>query len=225
MAQVRYHIGGWVPPQNPVIWEHPDHGRDLAIGGNHVLCGPGNGLVVNVLSDAGFPNGFGPAYPIVELYSGRFAGYQWYLGHTTSLLHAGQRFHFGQPIAVANQSEHVAGWPAGWVELGQAYGGGPGYDNPPHWYEHLFSDLVVNVPDPPVQRGNRGPSVLLLTRRLVQTGDLKFPNAYYGMWVAKAVAAFQSRHHIKRTGVTDAHTWLAIKYAAAACVKKHHKEV
>lgn len=231
---VTYPLGGWLAPGKPFSWQHEDHGQDLAIGGDHIIQAPGDGIVVAVLSDASFPNGFGPAYPIVEIHSGEWKDHQWYLGHTTSLLTPGTSFHFGRPLTVANQSEKVSGWPAGWVELGQAYNGGPGYDNPPHWYRPLFAPLTMKVPDPvlhgPSKPGGtdftRGKDVWLLTWRLHYIDSHAYVGLGYSSNVVNWVKAFQIRHKLhRRDGNCDSETWLAIKYSAEACKRRHQKEL
>lgn len=209
-----YPLGGWLAPGQPFTWQREDHGQDLAIGGDHVLHAPGEGVCVAILSDAAFPNGFGPHYPVLRIDTGRWAGKEWSLGHTTALVAVDQHFPFQHPVAVADQSGRVSGWPAGWVELGEARNGGPLHDNPPHWYKHLFADLTVRVPDKPLHRGNQGPKVLMFTGRLAKLGLLPRRYWHFTTKVAGAVKLFQKQHHLRESGLVDGQTWVAIKQAA-----------
>ena len=151
--------GGWLPQGAKFIWEHPDQGRDFATTYHGIVQAPGSGCVVAIGADRPFPNGFGPDYPMVSITAGRWAGHTWYLGHTSTLVHEGQCFRFGAPLARADQgtassiSYALFGAPndGSWVELGevvQINGNtvlGP-YSDTGHWFDSLFSPLVIADP-------------------------------------------------------------------------------
>lgn len=227
MTRIIYPLGGWLAPGTPVRWDHSDHGEDIVIGGNHVIQSPGEGVCTAVLSDAAFPNGFGPKYPQLLITSGPWKDFRASLGHTTSLVSAGQHFGFGHPVAVANQSGAVPGWPAGWCEFGTSSGSSPDHINPPHWYkDKLLADYVVNQPDPPLHRGDFGFKVLLFSDRLHTIGDL--PRRYWNFTtdVAGGVIQFQKRHRIAPpNGIVNGSTWVAIHHSADVVHQTGKKEV
>jgi hypothetical protein len=100
-----------------------DAGRDVQLEPGATIGGPGSFRVLSILSD---PMGFGPAYPVIELLSGRWKGHKLYLGHTDALLPAGPKVYpAGTPVARTSTTGHNA--PPGWLELGFAESGTPGH--------------------------------------------------------------------------------------------------
>ena len=67
---------------------------------------------------------------------------------------------------------------------------------------------------PTVRPGADGDQVVEAQERLDAAGAHLPVGGYYGAITARAVAAFQSRHHLPRTGVLGAATWRALlRYA------------
>ena len=229
--KISYPCSGWLAPGTRVQWERSDQGRDLVIPWRGVWQAPGAGECVNVGSDRPFPNGFGPAYPWVRIDTGRFAGHTFYLGHCTALVRAGQRFTFGHPIARADQGHDFNGTLGGWTELGQVQADGTlgPFSATGHWYDHLLrEDLVIEVPDPVLQFGSRGPHVIAMTILLVQCGWLTERSEVFDTRVHGGVVAFRKHHHLPSIhgdeGVVDAHTQVVLAHAAEWCRDHHKKE-
>lgn len=146
MTQIIYPAGGWLPPGAPVNWQRSDQGRDFVTTWQGIIQGPGDGVCVNVGSNVPFPDGFGPDYPWVKITTGQFAGHTFYIGHCSTLVHTGQAFKFGDPLARADQGHNFEGTLGGWVELGEIPFGPV---VPSHWFDGiLMKPLVVNVPNP-----------------------------------------------------------------------------
>lgn len=131
--------GGWVPHGARYEFKHTDQGEDFITNWRGPIIAPGDGYVVHNLSDRPFPNGFGPHYPIVHITTGSFAGHDWYIGHCTSVVNAGEHFRTGRVLAHADQGNREGG---GWVELGEAPGGSPGPMGTGAKWAHLFGTVT-----------------------------------------------------------------------------------
>lgn len=217
-----YPAGGWLAPGTPISWQREDQGQDFVIPWRGVLQAPGAGYVVAIGVNTPFPNGFGPHYARVRITTGRWAGHEWYLGHCTALVSAGQKFTFGTPLARADQGHPsqigiVLSRPpgdGGWVELGQVLPSGIfGPNQTGHWYRTFFQNLIVKVPDPVYKFGSKGWNVLKFTTWLWRTGYIKRPYFRFNSQVHGAVIKFQKTHNIKADGVVGPVTWLAIQHA------------
>lgn len=143
-ASIAYPAGGWLPAGAHFDLKWDDQGRDFATNWHGPIQAPGAGLCVAVPSDQPFPNGFGPAYPVVRIDTGPWAGHQYYLGHTSTRVQVGQKFAFGHVLSVADQGHDWAGTTGGWCELGEWFPGqGPGPKADAHWFDHLISKPLV----------------------------------------------------------------------------------
>lgn len=131
--------GGWLPHGARFDLRRTDQGQDFITNWKGRIVAPASGRVVGVHSDRPFPNGFGPRYCVVHIDSGPFGGRDWYIGHCTSAVHVGHRFHQGDTLAHADQG-HVEG--GGWVELGEAPGGLPGPMGAGAHIAHLFHTVT-----------------------------------------------------------------------------------
>lgn len=107
--------GGWLPEGARFTIRRIDQGQDFITNWRGEIIAPGDGYVIENLADQPFPNGFGPHYPVVHITSGEWAGGEYYIGHCTSAVNAGQRFRAGTVLAHADQGAVEGG---GWVELG-----------------------------------------------------------------------------------------------------------
>lgn len=132
--------GGWLPHGARYTQERVDQGQDFITDWGGRIIAAGDGYVIHNLSDRPFPNGFGPHYCVVHITTGPFAGHDWYIGHCTSKVNAGEHFREGHELALADQG-HVQG--GGWCELGEAPGGVPGpMGNGQRWH-HLFGERTI----------------------------------------------------------------------------------
>lgn len=227
VTQIVYPAGGWLPAGAHLELEWDDQGRDFSTDWQGIVQAPGDGQCINVLSDRPFPSGFGPRYPVVRIDTGAFAGHEFYIGHNTSLVSDGESFKFGHPLARADQGHNWSGTTGGWVELGEAFGGSPGPKSGVKWFDHLLDQpLVVNVPDPFFQRGDKGPGVWLLTHRLAVAGWLPHSGLFYNLHVQNVVRAFQQFHKLTPyTGIAGPRTQAAIKASAEAARKTGKREI
>lgn len=134
--------GGWLPAGARFTRERVDQGQDLITNWRGPIIAPGDGEVLHNLSDRPFPAGFGPKYAVVRIATGPFAGHDWYIGHCTSAVNAGQKFRTGAVLAHADQGNREDG---GWAEIGEAPGGVPGpMSNGAKW-AHLFGNVTRTV--------------------------------------------------------------------------------
>lgn len=131
--------GGWLPHGARFTLERQDQGQDFITAWKGPIVAPASGTVLHNLSDKAFPSGFGPSYCVVHIDSGPFGGKDWYIGHCTSAVRAGQKFKAGQVLAHADQG-HVQG--GGWCELGYAPGGYPGPMSDGAKFASLFRTVV-----------------------------------------------------------------------------------
>jgi len=134
----RYPCGGWFGRGTHPRFERTDQGEDRSVKRGVYVRAPGDGVVVNHLSDAPFPNGFGSPYAIVKITSGRFAVGDglWYIGHANSeVLPVGRRFKFGDRLA---RTDNGFSADQGWVEIGKCVNGLPGPMGTGDRYHRLF---------------------------------------------------------------------------------------
>lgn len=141
-GQRTYPAGGWLPPGARFTVERIDQGQDFITDWQGPVIAPGDGHVVEVLSDRPFPDGFGPGYPVVQIDTGRWAGRTLYIGHTSTAVRAGQTFKTGTVLAHADQG-HVSG--GGWVELGEASALGQGIHDQGAAIAGMFGPVTVRV--------------------------------------------------------------------------------
>jgi hypothetical protein len=218
---------GWLPAAHHFELKWDDEGRDFATNWDGIVQAPGNGEVVRILEDVPFPNGFGPHYPVVRIDSGPWAGHEYYLGHTTALVSAGEHFSFGHPLSLANQGHNWAGTVGGWVELGEAFGGLPGPKATHHWFDRLISTpLVIETADSALVYGDRGSRVLMMTTRLHTCGYL--PRRYwtFNRQVHGALVRFKRKHNLPVThGICDGRTEVVLAHSAEVCRRTHKREV
>lgn len=132
--------GGWLPHGARYDERRVDQGQDFITGWGGPIIAAGDGYVVHNLSDKPFPGGFGPHYAVVHIDTGPFAGHDWYIGHCTSTVSAGEHFKEGHQLARADQG-HVEG--GGWCELGEAPGGTPGPMGTGAKWHHLFGTRTI----------------------------------------------------------------------------------
>lgn len=137
-----YPAGGWLPPGARFTVERIDQGQDFITDDNGPVIAPGDGRVISILSDRPFPDGFGPAYPVVEISTGRWAGRTYYVGHTTAAVRAGETFRQGTVLSHADQG-HVSG--GGWVELGLSSALGAGIHGQGAAIAGLFGPVEIRV--------------------------------------------------------------------------------
>jgi hypothetical protein len=134
--------GGWLPHGARFTIERQDQGQDFITDWQGPIIAPAAGTVVHVLSDKPFPAGFGPAYAVVHINTGPFGGKDWYIGHCTAAVKAGQKFAAGAVLAHADQG-HVSG--GGWCELGYAPNGYPGPMGDGTKFAGLFRTVVATT--------------------------------------------------------------------------------
>lgn len=224
MMPTTYPAHGWATPGDSVQWYRDDQGKDWVSRTRRVQA-PGSGVCVAVGSDRPFPNGFGPAYPIVLISDGPFAGHEWYIGHNTSNVRVGEHFSFGHILSFANQGINFQGSNGGWIELGTRLPDGrlgPNTQGAPHWFTSLLMQQLV-VPDPPLIWGDSGLRVLGMSSQLRDCGWLSRPYWRFNRPVHGAVVAFQRFHHLRVDGVVGTQTAALIKQRSDWC-KKHHKK-
>jgi hypothetical protein len=162
-----------------------------------------------VRSDRPFPKGFGPRYPIVRITSGPFAKGapgapadftgEWYIGHCTSRVKVGDHFHFGAPLAVADQGKDFNGTHGGWVELGNKMPNGLlGPDSPNgHWFDALLRQPLVQGPP------TAGPVAM------VDTQSSSFDQIPHDFWSHRRVAGYTTQLH-----PTDGIAWSDAQFAS-----------
>lgn len=137
----RYPCGGWFARGTHPHFERVDQGEDRSVRRGVYVRAPGQGVVVNHLSDAAFPSGFGSPYAIVRIETGRFkvGDCLWYIGHANSdVLAVGKRFKFGDKLA---RTDNGFSADQGWVEIGKCEGGVPGPMGTGAAYHKLFRGL------------------------------------------------------------------------------------
>lgn len=139
---ITYPAGGWLPPRARFTVERIDQGQDLITGWRGPIQAPGDGVVLAIGHDSPFPGGFGPAYPIVRLDTGRWQHLEIYVGHATAAVRAGERFRFGHVLAHADQG-HVSG--GGWVEIGLRSALGQGVHDQGAAIAHMFGPVSLRV--------------------------------------------------------------------------------
>lgn len=218
---------GWLPPGAHFQLKWDDQGRDFATLWKGAIQAPGNGEVLGILADQPFPNGFGPHYAVVRIDSGPWAGHEYYIGHCTAVVAAGQRFSFGHVLAHADQGENWASTVGGWVELGEAFNGLPGPKESSHWFDKLIATpLVIESPDRVLAFGDEGMRVLGMSSRLRDCGYLSRPFWHFNRQVHGALVKFKLHHNLAvNHGVLDPHADLVLSHSAQACKKTHKKEV
>jgi hypothetical protein len=120
--------GGFLREGVHYTYGRHDQGRDIQTGIGEPIIAPGRGRVIRIASDPGGGGGhFGPAYPVVEFYSGRYAGKEIYVGHTVAAMRVGKRFCTNAILAHTQKSgPRNGGAPDGWAEIGYAHNGIPG---------------------------------------------------------------------------------------------------
>jgi murein DD-endopeptidase MepM/ murein hydrolase activator NlpD len=118
-------LGGFLPGNAALKVERIDQGQDIATNPGGPILAPGDGVVVAVHNN---PGGFGENYPVVRFTSGPLAGRTVYIGHTHTVLKAGDSFKAGQTLSktgYGTPKEGNARTP-GWAEIGLWGPGGPG---------------------------------------------------------------------------------------------------
>ena len=73
---------------------------------------------------------------------------------------------------------------------------------------------------PALRRGDRGPRVLALRRRLAAEGDSTGGSPEFDAGLARALRAFQARHGLRESGAVDSATRAALNVGAAARVRQ-----
>jgi hypothetical protein len=215
---------GWLP-----VGAHfqvsPRSGRCFATGPEGALQAPGNGEVLDVLSDEPFPDGFGSGYPVVRVDSGPWGGHEYYLGHTTSLLKARERFAFGRPLAIADQGNDWAGTIGGWVELGEAAQGRPVATPGRAWFADLLvTPMVARSSPAPIFRES-GVPVWGFTSRLRDCGYLPRPRWRFDRETLDALTRFKIAHNLPvNHGVYDDRTAIVLEHAVEVCRQTKRKE-
>lgn len=110
-------LGGFLPASAKLTMGRWDQGQDGATNPGGPIIAPGNGVVLMTKDN---PGGFGYNYPVVKFTSGPLAGREVYIGHTHSVLRAGEKFNAGQIISktgFGTEREGNARTP-GWFEIG-----------------------------------------------------------------------------------------------------------
>jgi hypothetical protein len=227
MSSVIFPAHGWLPPGSHFELKWDDQGRDFATGWQNHVQAPGSGEVIAVHADGPFPNGFGPRYPVVHIDSGAWAGHQYYLGHTTSLVTVGEHFSFGHPLAVVDQGRDWAGTVGGWMELGEAFKGLPGPKATHHWFDALVATpLVVAIAQPTLVFGDQGLRVLGFSSQLRDCGYLPRPYWHFNRPVHGALVRFKKRHNLPANhGILDDRTAVVLTHASQVCKRSKRKEV
>ncbi len=110
-------LDGILPKGAKYILNRKDQGRDVQLTPGQALLASGNYEVVGIGND---PKGFGPAYPILHMFTGPWAGQDVYYGHTDIVerLPVGSKGFAGDIVAHTSKTGHNA--PPGWLEFGFA---------------------------------------------------------------------------------------------------------